>query len=90
MKENKGESREVQRMLLEEDKLLLGGDNILYRKMSLNQQVVLPRQLRLTIFKELHKDMGHLGVERVFDLAKSQFYWPNMKEGITHYVTKVY
>ena len=33
--------------------------------------------------------MGHLGAERVFDLAKSRFYWPNMKEDITHYVIKV-
>ena len=88
-KENKGESREVQRMLLEWNKLSLGSDNILYRKTSLNQQVALPQQLRLTIFKELHEDMGHLGVERVFDLAKSRFYWPNMKDDITHYVTKV-
>ena len=31
----------------------------------------------------------HLGLERVFDLAKSRFYWPNMKEDIIHYVTKV-
>ena len=89
VKENKGESREVQRMLLEWNKLSLGSDDILYRKTSLNQQVVLPQQLRLTIFKELHEDMNHLGVERVFDLAKSRFYWPNMKEDITHYVTKV-
>ena len=89
VKENKGESREVQRMLLEWNKLSLGSDDILYRKTSLNQQVVLPRQLRLIIFKELHEDMGHLGVERVFDLAKSRFYWPNMKEDITHHVTKV-
>ena len=76
LKENKGESREVQWMLLEWNKLFLGSDNILYRKTSLNQQVVLPRQLRLTICKELHEDMSHLGVERVFDLAKSRFYWP--------------
>ena len=59
VKENKGESREVQRMLLEWNKLFLGSDDILYHKTSLNQQVVLPRQLRLTIFKELHEDMGH-------------------------------
>ena len=89
VKESKGESSEVQRLLFEWNKLILGSDNILYRKTSLNQQAVLPRQLRMTIFKELHEDMGHLGVERVFDLAKSRFYWPNMKEDITHYVTKV-
>ena len=43
VKKNKGESREVQRMLLEWNKLSLGSDDILYRKTSLNQQVVLPR-----------------------------------------------
>ena len=89
VKGTKGESREVQRMLLEWNKVSLGSDDILYRKTSLNQQVVLPRQLRLTIFKELHEDMSHLDVERIFDLAKSRFYWLNMKEDVTHYVTKV-
>jgi hypothetical protein len=43
----------------------------LYRETSLNQQVVLPWKLRPTIFKELHEDMGHLGAERVLDLAKA-------------------
>ena len=89
VKESKSESKDVQRLLLEWNKLVLGSDNILYRKTSSSQQVVLPKQLRMTIFKELHEDMGHLGVERVFDLAKSRFYWPNMKEDISHYVTKV-
>ena len=59
VKENKGESREAQRMLLQWNKLSLGSDDILYRKTSLNQQVVFPRKLRLTIFKELHEDRGH-------------------------------
>ena len=89
VKESKSESKDVQRLLLEWNKLVLGSDNILYRKTSSSKQVVLPKQLRMTIFKELHEDMGHLGVERVFDLAKSRFYWPNMKEDISHYVTKV-
>lgn len=33
--------------------------------------------------------MGHLGAERVYDLASVRFYWPNMKNDITHYVTNV-
>ena len=87
VQENKGESREVQRMLLEWNKQSLGSDNI--RKTSLNQQALLPRQLHLTIFKELHEGIGHLGVERVFDLVMSRLNWPNMKEE-THYVSKLY
>ena len=33
--------------------------------------------------------MGHLGSERVIDLARERFFWPHMKQDITHYVTKV-
>ena len=33
--------------------------------------------------------MGHLGSERVIQLAGKRFYWPRMVEDITHYVTKV-
>lgn len=76
-------------LLLEWNKLVLGSDTILYRRTNTSQQVVLPQQLRMTIFKKLHENMGHLGVERVLDLAKSRFYWPNMKKDISHYVTKV-
>ena len=89
VRETKGESRDVKQLLFEWDKLTLGSDNVLYRKTSTNAQVVLPWQLHRIIFKELHEDMGHLGVERVFDLAKARFYWPHMKDDITHFVTKV-
>ena len=33
--------------------------------------------------------MGHLGADRVTDLARERFYWPHMKNDIAHYVTKV-
>ena len=89
VRESKAESRDVQRLLFEWNKLILGNDNILYRKTSTNEQVVLPRKLRRIILKELHEDMGHLGAERVFDLTKARFYWPHMKNDITHFVTKV-
>ena len=89
VKESKSEPRGVQRLLSEWNKLYLGSDGILCRKTCQSEQVVLPLNLRQTIFKELHKEMGHLGAERVHDLASSRFYWPNMKNDITHYVTKV-
>ena len=57
----------MKRLQFEWDKLTLGSDNVLYRKTSTNAQVVLPQQLRRIIFKELHEDMGHRVVERVFD-----------------------
>ena len=89
VKESKVEPRGVQRLLFEWNKLHLGSNGILYRKTCQREQVVLPLHLRKTIFKELHEEMGHLGAERVYNLAIARFYSPNMKNDITHYVTKV-
>ena len=33
--------------------------------------------------------MGHLGAERVIELARERFYWPHMATEIEHYVTRV-
>ena len=50
---------------------------------------VLPRKFHTIVFKELHQEMGHLGAPRVVQLPRERFYWPNMEDGITHFVTKV-
>ena len=55
---------------------------ILYR----NQQVVLPQKFRRTVYRELHEEMGHLGVERVLALARERFYWPYMRKDIEHFI----
>ena len=52
-------------------------------------QAILPEHLRKTVYKEFHEEMGHLGSERVIDLACERFFWPRMRQDITHYVTKV-
>jgi hypothetical protein len=58
---------------------------ILYR----GQQLVLPTKYRSLVFRELHEKMGHLGPERVFNLARERFYWPGMKNDIEHFITHV-
>jgi hypothetical protein len=45
---------------------------ILYR----GQQLVLPTKYRSLVYRELHEKMGHLGPERVFNLARERFCWP--------------
>ena len=52
-------------------------------------QLVVPRKFNQIVFCELHKETGHLGSERVIQLAKERCYWPRMVEDIIHYVTKV-
>ena len=32
--------------------------------------------------------MGHLGADRVIQLARERFYWPKMESDIIHIVTK--
>jgi hypothetical protein len=42
----------------------------------------------MTVYKELHQNMGHLGAERVVELARERFFWPHMQRNIMHFVTK--
>ena len=60
VRESKAESRDVQRLLFEWNKLILGNDNVLYRKST-----------------------------RTWATWVLRFYWPHMKNDITHFVTKV-
>ena len=41
------------------------------------------------VFKELHNNMGHLGVDRVLAL-RERFFWPGMQADVGHYITQVY
>ena len=49
---------------------------------------VLPKKYQKRVYEELYENMGHLGAERVMELARERFYWPFMRADITHYVTK--
>ena len=43
----------------------------------------------VSVYKELHKEMGHLRTEKVLQLARELFYWHHMQRDITHFVTRV-
>lgn len=45
---------------------------------SESYQLVLPADFREMVMKELHDEMGHLGIERTLDLVRSRFFWPKM------------
>ena len=64
-------------------------NGILKRRRGTYNQLVVPRKFHQIVFRELHEEMGHLGSERVIQLARERFYWPRMVEYITHYVTNV-
>ncbi|CAB3992586.1 Retrovirus-related Pol poly from transposon [Paramuricea clavata] len=45
--------------------------------------------MRRRVYKELHEDIGHLGLERVLALARDRFYWPYMRRDIEYFITRV-
>ena len=63
-------------------------DEILYRRTTERKQLVLPVKYQPVALKHLHDNMGHVGTERVLQLARERFYWPYMKRCIEDYVTK--
>ncbi|KAL9964944.1 hypothetical protein ACROYT_G028661 [Oculina patagonica] len=76
-------------LLRQRSKFYCDKDGLLFRKSGPFSQLVLPQKFHTLVFKELHQEMGHLGAPRVVQLARERFYWPNMEDDITHFVTKV-
>ena len=34
------------------------------------------------LIQEYHRQLGHLGINKIYDIMKVRFYWPNMKSSI--------
>ena len=84
--ERKLELSETQLLLHEWENLSLDKDGVLRRHKGTRTQIIVPKQLRPLILKELHENMGHLGVDRTLDLARERFYWPRMQRDIEHHI----
>ena len=76
-------------VLLRQQRKLYGNEDGLLFRRSGPYQLVLPQKSHTIVFKERHQEMGHFGAPRVVQLASEHFYWPNMEDDITHFVTKV-
>lgn len=85
--QRKEETPKVRAVLHNWRKLKMGQDGILRRKSRSNLELLLPQRF---IYQQLHKEMGHLGTERVVDLAWDRFYWLHIQRDIEHYITNVH
>ena len=83
------ENSSVRTAMHEWNKLKIEHDGILYRKTSEREQLVLPLKYHRLVLRHLHEEMGHVGANRVIELARERFYWPHMARDIEHYVTRV-
>lgn len=70
--------RGVARKLLHEWSRLCLDNDLLYRKLNDRKQLVLPAKYKRLALKYLHDEIGHVGMERVLQLAREWFYWPFM------------
>ena len=87
--ERNGETPGVKILMKEWNRLHVGKDGVLRCQSGPYTQLVLPPRYQHLVYKELHREMGHLGCDRVIQLARERFYWPRMQNDITHYITQV-
>lgn len=80
---------DIAALVRERQNLKIDENGLLFRKTATRSQLVLPKKYHKLVYKELHEDMGHLGVERVLALIRDRFYWPHMQRNVEHYITKV-
>ena len=69
------------KLLFRQLKKLAIVDGILVRNAD-HKQIVLPARYHPMVYTELHQKMGHLGSDRVYDLARRRFFWPHMPADI--------
>lgn len=78
-------SPEVQKLLKQEDKLVLKSD-VLYRRIIDNDceifQCVIPVKYRKSVFQSLHHQMGHPGRDKTLALHRARCYWPSMTKDV--------
>ena len=85
-KQHKDTHLELRQYMYEFDNLFLSKDGLLCRRIGNHEQVVLPQSLCRLVYRELHENMGHLGLDRVYQLAKDRFYWPYMRRDIDNFI----
>lgn len=81
-------SRESRTLAKSFGKLFINDAGILMRKTERYQQIVLPKCYHQLVHKELHEEMGHLGSEKVIELAQQRFYWPGMAKTLKDNIQK--
>ena len=81
-------SRESRALAKNLNKLFFNESGILMRRTARYEQIVLPKCYHQLVHVQLHEEMGHLGVEKVTELAQQRFYWPGMVDSLKDNIQK--
>nr|GAT48253.1 predicted protein [Mycena chlorophos] len=49
-------------------------------------RVILEPEARLRILAQAHDELGHKGVQALWEMLRTRFYWPKMRNDIAHHV----
>ena len=79
----------TKQLLYDWRKLKIGTDGILRWMTGSYKQIVLPTCFHRLVYRELRDEMGHLGAEKVTNLARQHFFWPKMQSDIELFVGNV-
>ena len=85
-KEDWSELSKVSKVMMHQFGKLQVEEGMLIRKIESVDQIVLPEKFQKLVLTELHNNMGHLGAEKVEQLARQRFYWPYMGTEIAEYI----
>ena len=83
-----GELSNQSRVLMRSFSKLKVREGVLCRDTVNFKQIVLPECYHNLVYEELHQKLGHVGVEKVCDLAQRRFYWPRMFADIQSFIQK--
>ena len=71
---------DVWQLWREHSKFTNNSVNMLYWKTGEQQQIILPRRFKKTIYKELHINMRHLGSDRTIQFIQEIFFGKKLKK----------
>ena len=85
-KQHKDTHPELRQYMYEFHNLFLSKYGLLCRRIRNHEQVVLPESLHQLVYQELHENMSHHGLDRVYQLAKDRFYRLYMRRDIDNFI----
>ena len=48
----------------------------------------IPERLQETVWTEFHKDLGHSGIQRTYELIRGQYHWKGLYKSIVYFNAK--
>ena len=63
--------------------------DLMWRKSIDYHQITLPCRYNKAVQRELHLNIGHLGVDRTLQLIRERFHWARMEEEVQYFISNL-